>query len=121
MPLSTTWHGLKPGQAFRDGAHIAADKAAHKGMPVALKAERRAWNLLLQDSPVIVTQADLEPRGETHLSGGASSVTLSETFTPAGTEKMASYTKHHTGGIVGVIVDGRVLAAQLIMEPITTS
>ena len=46
---------------------------------------------------------------------------LSETFTPAGTEKMASYTKHHTGGIIGVIMDGRVLAAPLIMEPITTS
>ena len=56
-----------------------------------------------------------------HLSGGASSVSLSETFTHAGTEKMASYTKHHTGGIIGVIMDGRVLSAPLIMEPITTS
>jgi len=118
--VTAPWHGLKPGQTFRDGAHIAADEAAHRGKPAALKAEARAWDLLLQNSPVIVTQADLEPRCEAHLSGGASSVSLSETFTPAGTEKIASYTKHHTGGIIGIIVDGRVLSAPLVMEPITS-
>lgn len=37
--VTAPWHGLKPGQTFRDGAHIAADEAAHKGMPAALKAE----------------------------------------------------------------------------------
>ena len=37
--ITAPWHGLKPGQTFRDDAHIAADEAAHKGMPVALKAE----------------------------------------------------------------------------------
>jgi len=53
--VSTAWHGLKPGQTFRDGAHIAADGAAHRGQPARLKTEARAWNLLLKDSPVILT------------------------------------------------------------------
>ena len=117
--VAAPWHGLKPGLIFRDGAHIAADQATHKGKPAALKAEARAWNMLLQDSPVIVTQADLEPRCEASLPSGGSSVALSLTFTPARTDKLARFTKFHTGQIVGIIVDGRVVTAPLINQPIT--
>ncbi len=46
-------------------------------------------------------------------------MSLSETFTPAGTEKLASFTKHHIGSIIGIIVDDHVLSAPIIREPIT--
>lgn len=58
-----------------------------------MKAEERAWNLLLKDSPVILTQADLEPQ--------------------------CHVTKGRTGSIVGILVDNRVLSAPLLREPVT--
>lgn len=120
--VATPWHGFPPGQTFRDGAHIAADQAAHKGQAAKLQTELRAWDLLLKDSPVILTQADLEPQCQAHLSGiGGATPAISQTFTPDGAEKFTRFTKDHTGGVVGIIVDDRVLSAPVIMEPIRDS
>lgn len=117
--VAAPWHGFAPGQTFRDGAHIAADEAARKGSATKLKAELHAWNLLLKDSPVILTQADLEPKCQAHLSGNnANTPAISQTFTATGTEKFARFTKDHTGDVLGIIVDDHVLSAPIIMEPI---
>jgi len=120
--VAAPWHGFPPGQTFRDGAHIAADRAAHEGQAAKLKAELRAWNLLLKDSPVILTQADLEPQCQAHLSGmGGATPAISQTFTPSGTEKFIRFTKDHTGDVVGIIIDDRILSAPVINEPIRDS
>ncbi len=117
--VAASWHGLSPGVTFRDGAHIAADRAAHKGQPANLSAELRAWALLLKNSPVILTQSDLEPQCQAHLSGpGGTIPAISQTFTPAGTKKLSQFTRDHTGGMIGLIVDDRVLSAPVIMAPI---
>ena len=119
--VAAPWHGFPPGQTFRDGAHIASDRAAHKGRAAQLKAELRAWNMLLKDSPVILTQADLEPKCQAHLLGNGTIPTISQTFTPSGTEKFARFTKDHTGGVIGIIIDNRILSATVINEPILDS
>ena len=120
--VAAPWHGFPPGQTFRDGAHIAADRAARKGQAAKLKAELRAWNLLLKESPVILTQADMEPQCQAHLSGmGGATPAISQTFTPSGTEKFAQFTKDHTGGVVGIIINDRILSAPVIMAPIRDS
>jgi hypothetical protein len=117
--VTAPWGGFSSGQTFRDGAHVAADRATHKGKATALSAELRAWNLLLKESPVILTQADLEPQCQAHLSGiGGSTPSLSQTFTPVGAEKFARFSEIRTGGVVGIIVDGRVLSAPVIREPV---
>lgn len=117
--VAAPWHGFPPGLAFRDGAHVAADQATHRGQAGKLKTELRAWNMLLKASPLILTQADLKPNCQAHLSGirGATPAIL-QTFTPVGTEKFARFTKDHTGDVCGIIVDDRVLSAPMIMEPI---
>jgi len=117
--VAAPWHGLLPGVTFRDGAHIAADRATHKGQPAKLSAELRAWNLLLKDSPIILTQADLEPQCQAHLSGpGGAIPAISQTFTPAGAEKLARFTRDHIGNMIGLIVDDRVFLAPVINAPI---
>ena len=117
--ITAPWHGLTPGVTFRDGAYITADRAAHKGQPAKLSAELHAWTLFLKDSPVILTQADLEPRCQAYLRGpGGATPALSQTFTPSGTDKFARFTRDHTRGVVGIIVDDRVLSAPIINEPI---
>ena len=109
-------------QRFRDGAQIrvnvARASAAHNGVRLRqLRQEMVRWRSLLNRSPMIATEADLEPKSAAELNGSGS-ITVSEVFTPQGTQKFSRFTKQHVGEISAIVVNDSVLCAPYLMEPV---
>ena len=82
-----------------------------------LEREKKAFISLLQDSPVIVTDADLD-KATAGMNGQAPSIPeLELTFTPDGTQKMKAFSTSHTGELMGILADGRLLLAPRVIGP----
>ena len=85
----------------------------------ALEKEKRAWNRLVQRSPLILTDADIEPRAAAFLDSQkpptpAVTILLKE----QGAKKMAAFSAAHRGEIMGIVLDDALLSAPVIREPI---
>lgn len=46
---------------------------------------------------------------------------ITETFTARGTRKFSRFTRAHVGGITGIVVNGSILSAPVVVKPILDS
>lgn len=76
-----------------------------------LEREKKAFQALLKNSPVIVTDADLD-KAAARLNGQARPVPeVVMTFTPNGARKMRTFTASHQGELMGILVGDRLISA----------
>ncbi len=107
-------------QRFRDGAQIKAEMRTAKtpGQRHLLQQELRRWQNFLKHSPVVLTEAEIEPNVRAEISENGPYNTLSIEFTAQGKQKFSRFTTAHVGEINGIVSKDSVLSAPYIMEPI---
>ena len=80
-----------------------------------LEEEKKAFISLMEDSPVIVTDADLD-KATAGMNGQAKPLPeLELTFTLDGAQKMKAFSTSHTGELMGILAGGRLLLAPRVM------
>ncbi|MHB1455656.1 MAG: SecDF P1 head subdomain-containing protein [Armatimonadota bacterium] len=72
---------------------------------------------VIDESPLILSEADLKPVSEV-VPGYQANPVISIEFTPEGRKKFADFTRKHIDEYLAIIVDGRILSAPVIRAPI---
>jgi hypothetical protein len=101
--------------AVRFEVRLAEDRPADGLRPATIAGR----TIYLHPEPVVtnedIVDAQLVP-GE-----GPSPFSISVTFSPAGSEKMARASKGHVGRPVAILIDGVVVMAPVLRDPVMTS
>lgn len=86
-----------------------------------LASEMAQWLAFVNAQPLILKGNDILPNSQAQLGGGNGSAlpVVTQAFDAAGTRAMANFSTRHVGDTEGIILDGRVLEAPYIAEPIT--
>lgn len=71
---------------------------------------------VLEQGEVILTGADLEPNSVANIQG--MKVTVDVQFKPSGRKKFADFTRRHVGDVLAMVLNGEILSAPKIKEPI---
>jgi hypothetical protein len=95
-----------------------AEAHATAGLRTARVAGSEQLVYLHQD--IIVSNGDIS-RTRVVLGNGPSLFNVAVEFSPAGAEKMRQATASHPGNLLAILVNGNVVAAPILTEPISTS
>jgi preprotein translocase subunit SecD len=75
---------------------------------------------VVDESPVIVTGRDLKPNSSDVVTAPGRPVAVTFTFQGEARQKFADFTRSHVRYYLGIVLDGQLMMAPIIEEPITT-
>jgi preprotein translocase subunit SecD len=75
---------------------------------------------VIDESPVIVTGRDLKPNSSDVVTAPGRPVAVTFTFQGGARQKFADFTRGHVRYYLGIVLDGQLMMAPVIEEPITT-
>lgn len=73
---------------------------------------------LLKNAPVVLTGSSLKPSASAEAARGGEPQVRVE-FNERGTKALAEFTRSHVGEVLATVLDGQILSAPRVMEPIT--
>lgn len=75
---------------------------------------------ILGDSKLILSGDDLKPSSDVKKDSSSMGTVVALEFTPSGKKKFADFTRKNVGEILAIVLDGKILSAPSIDEPILT-
>ena len=96
--------------------YLTADQRAEAD---ALERELQTFDSLISSSAVVLSNSDFEPNAKLQSGGFGRASVLSLSLIPAAATRFGAFTSSHVGEAVVVMVDGRIVSAAKIEEPIT--